>query len=110
MRRSARRSTIVRSGVVGFVADVAALGVAASASPVHGVVSSAVQTEVDGWSTLLGHDRSSVPATSTPQVQQQPVQPQQDVQPQAQQQPYVQPQQQPYVQPQPQQAPQSRAS
>lgn len=103
MTRSTRRSRIVRSGVIGFAAGLATLGVAASASPVHSAVATAVGVERAGWSELLGRSAAAdapgrEPAATSAPAQGQWLLPQEPAQPQ------------PNVQPQPQQAPQSRAS
>ena len=119
-----RTSKAIRSGVIGFVAGAAALGVAASAQPVHSVVSSAIgvqprhdraraddrdgrraqdQPKADGgdlWTPSDGQggqDDWSLPQDPTQGGDQWQL-------------PQDQSQQQPYVQPAPQQAPQSQAS
>ena len=95
---ASRTTKTIRSGVIGFVAGVAALGVVATAQPLHRAVSSAVGAE----------PATSAAATRTPKAAQELWSP-----PQTQDQwliPQDQSQQQPYVQPAPQQAPQSQAS
>ncbi len=127
MSRAARRSKVLRSGAVGFVAGLATLGVVAHGSPAHGLVTSALgsaasapEPHADGT-----RERSAAPTLpqAVPESQQQSQDPwlvpqdqsqnapsqsadpqQQSVQPQ-----YQQPQQ-PYAQPAPSQQPQSQAS
>ncbi len=127
MSRAARRSKVLRSGAVGFVAGLATLGVVAHGSPAHGLVTSALgsaasapEPHTDGTrdrsaaptqpqavpeSQQQSQDPWLVPQDQSPDVQPQYEDPQQyDAQPQ-----YQQPQQ-PYAQPAPSQQPQSQAS
>ena len=113
-----RTSRAIRSGVIGFVAGVAALGVAASAQPVHDAVASAVgvgprldRERPDAGRAAAARDARPQGDGSLPQDQGQddwslPQDQGQDG--------WSLPQdpapQQPYVQPAPQQAPQSQAS
>ena len=100
-----RTTKTVRSAVVGFVAGVAALGVVATAQPLHRAVSTAIGNETTtSVAAAPRHHRATQPQSqqlwSPPQAQ-----------PQDQNQWIVpQQQQQQYVQPAPQQAPQSQAS
>lgn len=109
-----RTQKVIRSGVIGFVAGVSALGVAATAQPVHAIVSSAVGA-TDGHAREHDDDGRRGDRRWTPDPQQG-----QGADPWAQPQgqgggdqwalPQSQGQADPYVQPAPQQAPQSQAS
>ena len=109
---ASRTTKTIRSGAIGFVAGVAALGVVATAQPLHSAVSTAVAGETHD-AARSGADRAkpSQELWTPPQAEQQDDWLAPEQQPQDQWQiPQDQSQQQPYVQPAPQRAPQSQAS